>query len=52
MIDDLPDPQELHIELVEEVDVEDEPEASEAIAKERESYEQFSAGCVTPWTKK
>ena len=50
--DHLADPQELDIELVKEVDVEDESDASEAIAKERESYEQFSTRCVTPRTKK
>ena len=50
--DHLANPQELDIELVKEVDVEDESDASEAIAKEREGYEQFSASRVTPRTKK
>ena len=50
--DHLPNPQELDIEFVKEVDIENESDASEAIAKERESNEQFSAGRVTPRTKK
>ena len=50
--DHLANPQELNIELVKEVDIEDEAKASETIAKERESDEQFSASIVTPWTKK
>ena len=48
----LANPQEFNIELVKEVDIEDEAKASETIAKERESDEQFSASIVTPWTKK
>ena len=50
--DHLANPQELDMEFVKEVDIENESDASEAIAKERESNEQFSAGCITPWTKK
>ena len=50
--DHLANPQELDMEFVKEVDIENESDASEAIAKEREGYEQFSAGRVTPRTKK
>ena len=50
--DHLADPQELDIELVKEVDVGDEAKASEAISKERESYEKFSTRFVAPRSKK